>query len=189
VTGQAKEVPLRPTLDRRIKLEFHGARITSDGGLLAYRELDDALGLTDIAITKAPRPPPWQEHAPQAERAVPPIGVRSAAGYEDVNDAKPLAHDPAMRAVVGGDGFDGVAASSSQMGRFETAWLATDVYLEALTDLSGTWIVRVHARKAPEGIILDMVCPERAGQQPRRLRWHICRGQHSLGAWHHPSMQ
>jgi Transposase DDE domain group 1 len=42
------------------------------------------------------------------------------------------------------------------MGRFETEWLATDANLEALTDLSGTWIDRVHARKAPEGIILDM---------------------------------
>jgi hypothetical protein len=46
-TGEARELPLRPTFDRRIKLEFHGARITSDGGLLAHRELDHALGLTD----------------------------------------------------------------------------------------------------------------------------------------------
>ena len=42
-TGEAKQPPLRVAFDRRIKLEFHGARITSDGGLLAYRELDDAL--------------------------------------------------------------------------------------------------------------------------------------------------
>jgi hypothetical protein len=48
-TGEARELPLRPTFDRRIELEFHGARITSDGGLLAYRELDDVLGLTDVA--------------------------------------------------------------------------------------------------------------------------------------------
>src|SRR4051794_17875078 len=37
--------------DRRIKLQFHGAQITSGGGLLACRELDDAFGLTAIGAT------------------------------------------------------------------------------------------------------------------------------------------
>ena len=44
-TGETDK-PLRVAFDRRIKLQFHGAHITSDGGLLVYRELDDAFSLT-----------------------------------------------------------------------------------------------------------------------------------------------
>jgi hypothetical protein len=60
-----------------------------------------------------------------------------------------------MRAIVGRDGLDHAAASSSQMGRFETEWLASDANLETLADLSGAWIDRIHDRKPPRGIILD----------------------------------
>ena len=69
------------------------------------------------------------------------------AGYEDVNDAERLRHDPAMRWIVGGKAASGCAASASQMGRFETHWLATEKNLSALADLSGQWIDRVHDRR------------------------------------------
>ena len=78
------------------------------------------------------------------------------AGYEDVNDAERLAHDPAMRAVVDRSGLDGQAASSSHMGRFESGWLTSEANLAALADLSGVWIERVHARRPQTTVVLDM---------------------------------
>jgi hypothetical protein len=71
------------------------------------------------------------------------------AGYEDVNDAERLRHDPAMRWIVGGKAAQSSAASPSQMGRFETQWLAAPENFAALADLSGQWIDLVHGRRPP----------------------------------------
>ena len=111
-TGEAKEPPLRPIFDRRIKLEFHGARISSDGGLLAYRELDDALGLTDIAITKLLDGRRGRNTRHKLGGLFRQSVFGRLAGYEDVNDAERLARDPTMRAIVGREGLERLAASS-----------------------------------------------------------------------------
>ena len=154
--GESRASALRPTFDRRIKLEFHGARISSDGGLLAYRELDDVLGLSAMAVAKLLDGRRGKNLRHRLAGLFRQSVFGRLAGYEDVNDAGRLAHDPVMRAIVGREGLDRKAASSSQMGRFEAEWLASEANLAALADLCGAWIDRVHDRKPPDGIILDM---------------------------------
>src|SRR5262245_38668163 len=153
-TGEAKEPPLRVAFDRRLKLEFHGTRLTSDGGLLAYRELDDAFDLTAMGASALGEGRSGRNIRHQVLGLLRQAVYGRLAGYEDVNDAERLARDPAMRAIVGREGMDRPAPSTSQMGRFETEWLASEANLAALTDLSGGWIDRVHERQPPDGIIL-----------------------------------
>ena len=78
------------------------------------------------------------------------------AGYEDTNDAERLAVDPAMRQVVGGRAKDRQAASTSQMGRFETEILTARKNLKVLMNLPGVWIDRVRDRRALDKLILDV---------------------------------
>jgi hypothetical protein len=154
--GEWDDASLRVDFDRRLKLEFHGSHITSDAGLLAYRELDDALRLTDLAgaaLSDARRGKNTRHLLTSLLRQ---SVFGRLAGYEDVNDADRWAHDPAMRAVVDRKGLDRRAASPSQMGRFETAWLSSEANLAASADLSGVWIGRVHEGKPTARIVLDM---------------------------------
>jgi hypothetical protein len=154
--GESDDGSLRVDFDRRLKLEFHGSRITSDAGLLAYRELDDALGLTDLAGAALSECRRGKNTRHMLTGLLRQSVFGRLAGYEDVNDAERLAHDPAMRAVVDRNGLDRAAASTSQMGRFETGWLTGQSNLAALADLSGAWIDRVHARKPQNTVVLDM---------------------------------
>ena len=74
--GDCQTEPLRPQVDRRLRLEFHGANVTSDAGLLAYRDLDDALQLTDTAADVLHRP----HHAPRPGRAPATVPLQSCGG-------------------------------------------------------------------------------------------------------------
>ena len=137
-------------------LQFRGSTITSDAGLLAYRELDDALHLTDTAADKLADARTGKNGRHRLVGLLRQSVFGRLAGYDDVNDAERLCHDPSMRWVVGDNAITGYAASASQMGRFETKWLGRSENLAALADLPGEWIDKVHQRRVPKKVVLDM---------------------------------
>ncbi len=175
---------MRVVFDRRLKLEFHVSKITSDAGLLAYRELDDALGLTGSAgyVFHNTRTGKNGWHGMTGLFCQSVFG--RLGGYEDVNDAERLGRDPAMRWIVGGKAVTRHAASTSQMGRFESELLATGANVEALADMNGAWIEKVHDRHPPKMIVLDMdssVSPTHGEQEGTAYNGHFgCTCYHPL---------
>lgn len=155
-TGEAKSGPLRLGFDRAVRLLFRGSAISSDGGLLVYRELDDALGLTDLASTLLIDDRTGKNGRHTFLGLLRQAIFSRLAGYEDVNDADRLCRDPVMRHLVGCRAMKHCAASTSAMGRFETNALTQPENLAVLADLCGHWIDAVHAQRPSKVISLDM---------------------------------
>ena len=154
--GESRKEALRVGFDGSVRLEFHGATVSSDGGLLASRDVDDALGLTATAGAALAD---WRTgtNIRHSLTALLRQSVYSRlAGYDDLNDADRLAVDPVMRQVVGGRATEKEAASTSQMARFETDVLTQPDNLAALMNLSAKWIDQVQQRRPTDRIILDL---------------------------------
>ena len=140
----------------QVRLQFPGSTITSDAGLLPLRELDDALGLTSLA----------EDHLQDyrtgrnIQHLLIPLLRQSIfsrlAGYDDTNDADRLAQDPAMRVVVGWRGSTRNAASTSEMGRFETDLLTHQDNLEGLARINAQWVQQAMAQTRHRRVILDL---------------------------------
>src|SRR5689334_19645307 len=155
-TGEAATGAVRLDFDRRLLLQFRGSVITTDAGLLPYRELDDALALTDTASEALADARTGKNGRHRLVGLLRQSVFGRLAGYEDVNDADRLCRDPAMRWIVGDRAITGSAASASQMGRFETKWLSRPENLAALADLRGRWIATVPQRRPPRLVVHDM---------------------------------
>ncbi len=156
--GDAKNDALRVGFDSRLKLKFCGSKVTADAGLLAYRELDEELGLTEMGADRLQDSRLGQNKQHQLLPLLRQSIYSRLAGYEDVNDAERLCVDPAMRHVVGGRAGqpEKQAASSSEVGRFETGTLSSKRNLTAVMNLSGRWIDKVHRHRPLRELILDL---------------------------------
>jgi len=140
---------LRLDFDRRLMLQFRGFAIKSNAGLLAYRELDATLGLTDMSADALA----YVRTGKNGRHRL--VGLRQSvfgrlAGYEDVNDAERLRRDPAMRWVVG-DRAITVCCLSELVGP-----LRSEVAEPAREPRRTSRSSKVHQRRPPKRIVLDM---------------------------------
>jgi hypothetical protein len=172
-----------------LRLGFHGATTTSDAGLLAYRELDDALGPTEIVekTLHDVRHGKNTRHSfgTQLRQSV----FSRLAGNEGTNDLERLSVDPTMRQVVGDRAIDHNVASTSRVSRFETEILTMPDNLDVHRRMSGAWIDRLRQRKPIKKIILDMdssVSKTFGRREGTRYNGHFgCTSYHPLFCFNH----
>ena len=154
--GDGEKTPLKLNFDPRVRLEFRDATITSDAGLLACRELDDALGLTDTTTACLQESRGGRNVQHRLVALLRQSVYSRLAGYEDTNDAERLAQDPAMRVIVARRGPERQAASTNTMSRFETEVLTQGHNLEGLARMNAQWVDGAMAHTPHRRVILDM---------------------------------
>ncbi len=97
--GENKKDALRVNFDRKLKLEFHEVKVTSGADLLAYREIDDVFGLTNMVACELTDNRTGKNTQHNITALLRQSVYSRLAGYEDTNDAQRLSVDPAMRLI------------------------------------------------------------------------------------------
>ena len=124
--GEIQNQPFQLSFNTSLKVDFQGSRVTSDGGLILVRELDERLGfgeLIDQHLTDSRRGKNTQ--FPFADLLRQSVYSR-LAGYEDLNDAERLSQDPTFRLIGSEKVWDRGAALTSRLQTFETEMLAEE---------------------------------------------------------------
>ena len=124
--GEKENKPFQLTFNGFLKVDFQGSRVTSDGGLILVRELDERLGLGKLI----------EEHLTDSRQGVNkkfPLAdlLRQSvysrlAGYEDLNDAVRVSADPTFRLIGSKKNWDRGAALTSLLQSFEAGMLASE---------------------------------------------------------------
>src|SRR5260370_13977291 len=97
--GETQKRPFQLSFNSSLRVEFQGARVTSDGGLILMRELDERLGLSALMERRLID----SRRGKNVQLPLSDLLRRSIysrlAGYEDVNDAVRLSQDPTFRLI------------------------------------------------------------------------------------------
>lgn len=154
--GEKPNQPFQLSFNASLKVDFQGSRVTSDGGLILVRELDERLGfgeliaqhLTDSRLGK-------NTQLPLADLLRQSVYSR-IAGYEDVNDAERLSQDPTFRLIGSEKIWERGAALTSRLQSFETELLTQEGNLAGLASINRELIAKAETIESPQRVVLDM---------------------------------
>jgi hypothetical protein len=148
--------PFSARLTSLWKVDFQGSRVTSDGGLLLVRELDERLGLSALITENIME----DRRGKNTQLPLPDLLRQSIysrlAGYENVNDAERLSQDPTFRLIGSEKIWDRRAALPSRLHWFETEVLSQDENLEGLSRINRELIAKAETVDSPQRVVLDM---------------------------------
>ena len=147
--GEMAHQPFQLSFNATLRVEFQGSRVTSDGGLILVRELDERLGFSDLIAQHITDPQGKNTQFPLTDLIRQSV-YRRLAGYEDVNDAEPLAHDPTFRLIGSEMIWERGAALTSRVHSFETELLTQEENLAGLAVLNRELIARVETLASPQ---------------------------------------
>jgi hypothetical protein len=154
--GEKQNQPFQLSFNASLKVDFQGSRVTSDGGLILVRQLDERLGFGELIeqhLTDSRRGKNTQ--FPFADLLRQSIYSR-VAGYEDLNDAERLSQDPTFRLIGSEKIWDRGAALTSRLQSFETDLLAQDENVAGLAAINRELIGKAEALGSPQRVVLDM---------------------------------
>jgi hypothetical protein len=154
--GEKQNEPFQLSFNASLKVGFQGSRVTSDGGLILVRELDERLGLGDlIAEHLSDQRRGKNTQLPLADLFRQSLYSRMA-GYEDVNDAERLAQDPAFRLIGSQKVWDRGVALTSRLQTFETEMLAEEENFAGLARINRKLMGKAEALDSGQRVVLDM---------------------------------
>ena len=153
--GERKNQSFQLSFNRFLRVGFQGSRVTSNGGLILVRELDERLGFGELIQQHLADPRGKNTRLPLADLLRQSVYSR-LAGYEDVNDAEQLSRDPTFRLIGSEKNWDRGAALPSRLQTFETELLAEEENFAGLARLNRELIGRAEAIDSPHRVVLDM---------------------------------
>jgi len=153
--GETQKEPFQLSFNGRLKVDFQGSRVTSDGGLLLVRELDERLGFSALIQRHLADARGKNTQLPLADLVRQSVYSR-LAGYEDVNDAERLSQDPAFRLIGSEKVLERGAALTSRLQSFETELLTQQENLAGLALISRDLIAKAEVIDSAHRVVLDM---------------------------------